>query len=249
MSKSFNPNNPKDMKALEKLKKKSKKRANNKELSKLKKEYIFCSLICIVLGLVCIIFIKSTFWRLLLGILLIGMALSSLMVAFEKHFKKNSIQMFVSDRFPNIMACGIKHNVNYNLETNQFVITNIETQISPVFNFSDILKIEVVEDNETKVKYSLAGAFGGDWAFGTIGAILGAKHWSKTKNYCNKLELVVYFKNSNYSNETFEFINKKADKNSANYRNAVSLIKDCYGKFQAMMQSLVAKIKQEPIEV
>lgn len=248
MSKSFNPDNPKDMKALEKLKKKSEKKANNKELLKIKKEYVFCSLVCLLLGIVFIIFIKSTFWRLLLGIFLIGMALSSLMVALEKYFKKNTTQIFVSDNLPNIMACGINHNVNYNLEIRQFVVTNIKTKISPILNFSDILKIEVVEDNETKVKYSLTGAFVGDWAFGTIGAVLGAKHWSKTKNYCNRLELVVYFKNSNYSSETFAFINKKTDKNSANYRNAVSLIKDCYGKFQTMMQSSVEKIKQEPIE-
>ena len=248
MNRQFDPNNPNDIKKLKKMKRMSEKRATNNVLTKLQKECVLCSIICILLGVVCIIFIKSTFWRLLLGILLIGLSLSSLMVVFEKNFKKNTAQMFVSDNLPNIMACGINHNVNYNLETRQFVVTNIETEISPIFNFSDILKIEVVEDDETKVKYSLTGAFVGDWAFGTIGAILGAKHWSKTKNYCNKLELVVYFKNSNYSSETFAFINKKTDKNSANYRNAVSLIKDCYGKFQTMMQSSVAEIKQEPIE-
>ncbi len=248
MNKQFNPNNPKDVKKLEKMKRVSEKRATNNGLTKQQKEYAFYSLICLLLGVVCIIFIKSTLWRLLLGILLIGLSLSSLMVVFEKYFRTNTTKMFVSDKFPNIMACGINRNVNYNWESEQFIVTNIDTEISPILNFSDILKIEVVEDNETKVKYSLTGAFVGDWAFGTIGAVLGAKHWSKTKNYCNKLELVVYFKNQNYSSETFAFINKKTDKNSANYRNAVSLIKDCYGKFQAMMQDSVAKTKQEPIE-
>ncbi len=241
MGKEFDINNPKDMKALEKMKKKSAKRVNTKVLSKTQKENIACSVLFLVSGIVCLIFIRSTFWRIFTGVLLIATAISCIMTAFEKQFKKQSSTMFVSNDFPNILACGVNNNINYNAKTQELVITNIEKVISPVFNFSDIAELEILEDSDSKIKYSIAGAMIGDWAFGTLGAILGAKNMSTTKQLCKKLELVVYFKNIDFSNFTFVFVNKEVNKNSAEYKNAIILIKDCYGKLQAMMQTATNK--------
>lgn len=241
MSKQFDPNNPKDMKALERMKKKSEKRAKGKVLSKSQKENIACSVFFLICGIVCLIFIQSTFWRIFAGVLLIATAGSCILTAFEKQFKKQSKSMFNSKDFPNIMACDTNHNINYNMDTQELVITNIESIISPILNFSDISEVEVLEDSDTKIKYSIAGAMIGDWTFGTLGAIIGAKNMATTKQICKKLELVVYFKNIDFSNFTFTFIDKETNKNSAEYKSAIILIKDCYGKLQAMMQTATNK--------
>ena len=226
----------KQTKLIDKAKRKSEKRAKGRILSSTQNSYIIVSVICIVLGIVALSFIKGLVWKLTTGTLLIAFGTCYLLVAYEKIFRKpKKVEMLELKDFPSRIACGNNNDVLYNTETQKLLVTNICAVVSPIFDFAEISKLEVVEDNDTKVKYSLTGAMIGDWAFGTIGAIIGAKNLSKTKHFCNKLELVVYFNNVNYSNATFTFINKKTDKNSVEYKSAVMQIKDCYGRLQALM--------------
>ncbi len=237
MSKQFDPNNPKDMKALKRMKRKSERRAKVPPLTRKQKRGLIVAFVFFCLAILFLCVIKDFIVRSVLAICFGAFASFELFKCFVKLPKMNikKEEMLEFENFPNRIACGKNNDILVNEQMREIIVTDIYSVRSPVLNFSDIAKLEVLEDNDSKVKYSIAGALVGDWTFGTLGAIIGAKHWSKTKNYCTKLELVVYFNNFDYSNVIFTFIDKKTDKNSVVYKDAIRQIKDCYGRLQAIM--------------
>lgn len=237
MGKEFDINNPKDMKALEKMKKKSERRARVSPLTRKQKHGLIVAFVFFCLAILFLCIIKDFVARSVLAVcfgLFGGFELFRCFAELPKmNIKKQEMLEF--ENFPNRIVCGKNNDILVNEQMREILVTDIYSVLSPVLNFSDIAKLEVLEDNDSKVKYSIAGALVGDWAFGTLGAIMGAKHWSKTKKYCTRLELVVYFNNFDYSNVTFTFLDKKTDKNSIVYKDAIRQIKDCYGRLQALM--------------
>lgn len=90
-----------------------------------------------------------------------------------------------------------------------------------IYNFSDIIGYEVLENNHSVTKGSLGGALVGGLAFGETGAvlenILGAK---KTVEVCNSLQVKVTVKNFDNPTIFVDLLDGKASKNSNKYKNA-----------------------------
>ena len=90
-----------------------------------------------------------------------------------------------------------------------------------IYNFSDIIGYEVLENNHSVTKGSLGGALVGGLAFGETGAVLGSILGAKkTFEVCNSLQVKVTVKNFDNPTIFVELLDGKASKNSSKYKNA-----------------------------
>lgn len=89
-----------------------------------------------------------------------------------------------------------------------------------IYNFSDIIGYEVLENNHSVTKGSLGGALVGGLAFGETGAVLGSILGAKkTFEVCNSLQVKVTVKNFDNPTIFVELLDGKVSKNSSKYKN------------------------------
>ncbi len=88
-----------------------------------------------------------------------------------------------------------------------------------LFNFSDLLSFELLEDGESVVKGGLGRAITGGLLFGGIGALVGgATGKKKTKNICKSMRLKVTLRNTYTDSVHVEFLMSEVKTQSSTYK-------------------------------
>ena len=105
---------------------------------------------------------------------------------------------------------------------------------SHVFDYSEILNFEVLEDGNSVTKGGLGKAIVGGAIFGLAGAIAGGTS-KKTKQICNKLEIKLTTKNIDEPVIYINLINTETKKNGFVYKTASKLVQDILSKFQIIL--------------
>lgn len=156
-------------------------------------------------------------------LLLVGIAIYCFWSAFHSTEKIDKIQ--ADKEFKHSVKFGDKE-LFYNTENKTFeILDRKKNEKSSVYNFAEIVKYEVIENNETKVNCSIGAGLIGDWLFGTAGAIACMVNSATTNKLCNELKLNVYLKSFASPMLEFDYIKSSTDKNSKKYKKAFSEIK------------------------
>ncbi len=104
---------------------------------------------------------------------------------------------------------------------------------STVYNYSDIVGFELLEDGDSVAKGGLGRALVGGALFGGTGAIVGGVTGKrKSKGICNSLKLKVTVKDINNPVVYITFIDTKTKKDGFTYKNVSKQAQECLSTFQ-----------------
>lgn len=111
--------------------------------------------------------------------------------------------------------------------------------VRTVFDHSQIIDVEIVEDGETITKGTLGGVLMGDMIAGTAGAIIGSNIGKKkSKNQCTKLA-IKFLLNSDVLFREYYLINnpkKSIKKDSDEYKQAYIVINSILSKIKIVRE-------------
>lgn len=102
-----------------------------------------------------------------------------------------------------------------------------------VYNYSDIIECELIEDGNSIIKASLLGTAAKGATFGLAGYLTSAK---KETKYCNKLELKITLNDFKMPCVFFKYITKKTKKNSKDYEIAFEKAQKCLSIFKIVIE-------------
>ena len=91
-----------------------------------------------------------------------------------------------------------------------------------VFNYSDILNYELLEDGNSVSKGGVGRALVGGALFGDVGAIVGGSTGRKQKQTCTRLQIKLTLNNIDRPTEYINFIIAEIRKDNLIYKNAYS---------------------------
>ena len=104
---------------------------------------------------------------------------------------------------------------------------------SIVYNYSDIVHFELLEDEESVAKGGLGRALVGGALFGGTGAIVGGVTGKrKNKGVCTSMKLKVTINDVNNPAVYINFIETKTKKSGMVYKNISKLAQECLSTFQ-----------------
>ncbi|ASV67614.1 SHOCT domain-containing protein [Cytobacillus kochii] len=101
-----------------------------------------------------------------------------------------------------------------------------------VYNYSDIIDFELIEDGKTVTNGGLGRALVGGALFGGAGAVVGAVTGRKTNAKCTILTVKVTLNFSETSSIYINFIERETKKDSIEYGNALNHAQECMSTFQ-----------------
>ncbi|WP_453992181.1 SHOCT domain-containing protein [Bacillus nitroreducens] len=104
---------------------------------------------------------------------------------------------------------------------------------SIVYNYSDIIDFELLEDDESIASGGLGRALVGGALFGGAGAIVGGVTGKKkTKGICTSLKIKVTVRDMNNPVVYIPFLNSKTKKDGWIYKSVFKLAHECLSTFQ-----------------
>jgi hypothetical protein len=116
-----------------------------------------------------------------------------------------------------------------------------------VYNFCDIIDIELLEDGESIVKGGLGRAVAGGLLFGGIGAVVGGVTGKrKTKGICNSLKIKITVNDMRNPAVFINFINTEMKKDSFTYKTAYSHAQECMSALQVLCNNAAALGNENP---
>lgn len=102
-----------------------------------------------------------------------------------------------------------------------------------IFNYSDIVDFELLEDGESVASGGLGRALVGGALFGGVGAIVGGVTGKrKSKNVCSSLRLKVTINNMDSPAVYINFIETKTQKDGLSYKAIADQAQECLSVFQ-----------------
>lgn len=120
---------------------------------------------------------------------------------------------------------------------------NFRKKAPQMFDFSDVLDYELVEDGETITKGGLGRAVAGGVLFGGVGAIVGGvTGGKKSKSVCNKLSVNINLRNDFVSRVEIPLIDNETKKSSFVYK----ATKDAAQKIISLLAVMVDTQKAAP---
>lgn len=97
-----------------------------------------------------------------------------------------------------------------------------------IFEFSNLLSFDLLEDGETITRGGLGRAMAGGLLFGGVGAIVGGvTGGKKTRDICTSMVLKITLRNAHCSTVSIPFIRSGVKKKSLTYKQARSLAREC----------------------
>lgn len=112
-------------------------------------------------------------------------------------------------------------------EENQLFSINNE-----VFQYTNLLDFELIEDGETITKSGLGRAVAGGLVFGGAGAIVGAVTGKKSKSICNSMKIKLTLKNTYRDNININLITTDTKKSSIIYKASQTNAQNCISALQ-----------------
>lgn len=104
---------------------------------------------------------------------------------------------------------------------------------SKVYNYSDIVDFELLEDGESITKGGLGRAIAGGVLFGGIGAVVGGvTGGKKSKSICNSLKIKITVNNINNPAVYINIITTSTKKNSFIYKTLYNSAQECLSTLQ-----------------
>ena len=129
-------------------------------------------------------------------------------------------------------TCKTKHctqKIFFDVSNKKFVVqfsyhgigTKNSSETSPIYNFSDIINYEVVENGKKIVQSSAGEALIGGFFFGVTGAIVGGNIKKEINDICTQLQLYIHVNNFDKPQIVLTFIqDTMCEKDSHIYRSA-----------------------------
>lgn len=120
--------------------------------------------------------------------------------------------------------------------------------IPKIFNYSDIVDFELLEDGESIAKGGLGRAVAGGILFGGVGAIVGGvTGGKKSKPICTNLKIKITLNDINNPAIYVDFINTSTKKSSFIYKTEFDLAQKCLSTLQLIVNGNQEAIKETPI--
>lgn len=101
-----------------------------------------------------------------------------------------------------------------------------------VFEYSNLLSFELLENGETVVKGGLGSAVVGGMIFGGVGAIVGSITGKKLKDVCISMKIRLTLKNAHTDTAYIGFIADKTKTNGVIYKDAQAKAQACISALQ-----------------
>jgi len=119
--------------------------------------------------------------------------------------------------------------------------------ISKIYNYSDIVDFELLEDGESIASGGLGRALVGGVLFGGVGAIVGGVTGTKkSKPICTNLKVKITTNNINNPVEYVDFINTSTKKDSIIYKTWFDLAQKCLSTLQLIVNENQEEVKEIP---
>lgn len=107
-----------------------------------------------------------------------------------------------------------------------------------IYNYSDIVDFELLEDGETITKGGLGRAVAGGLLFGGVGAVVGGvTGGKKSKSVCNSLKIKITVRNMNNPVIYINFLTAPAKKDSFTYKTMYKSAQECLSVLQLICDS------------
>ena len=117
-----------------------------------------------------------------------------------------------------------------------------------VFEFSNLLNFELLEDDETITKGGLGRAVAGGFLFGGVGAIVGGvTGGKKSKGVCNSMRLKITLRNCHCSMVYIPFIMNETKTKSFVYKAAQSSAQECLSALQIIADSCQSEVATQTV--
>lgn len=127
---------------------------------------------------------------------------------------------------------------------------NILNKTMPkIYNYSDILDYELLEDGESIASGGLGRALVGGVLFGGVGAIVGGVTGNKkSKSICNSLRIKITTNDINNPVVYADFLNTSTKKDSIIYKTWFDLAQKCLSTLQVITNGNQEEVKEKPVE-
>ena len=117
-----------------------------------------------------------------------------------------------------------------------------------IFEFSNLLNFELLEDGETITKGGLGRAIAGGLLFGGVGAIVGGvTGGKKSKGVCNSMRLKITLRNCHCSMVYIPFIMNETKTKSFVYKLAQSSAQECLSALQIIADSCQSEVAAQTV--
>ena len=120
-----------------------------------------------------------------------------------------------------------------------------------IYEYSNLLGFEMVEDGGTVVKTGLGRAVGGGFLFGPVGALVGGMSGKKkSSKTCYSLQISIGLRDTFMDTEYLDFINLEEKKavgtDSKEYRRAMADAQECMDALQAIGNINASRERPQP---
>jgi len=117
-----------------------------------------------------------------------------------------------------------------------FVVDGVLLNNKEMFEFSNLLDCELLEDEVSIVKGGAGSAIAGGLLFGGAGAVAGSVLGKRTKDVCASMKIALTLRNSHKGTAFIELINHKTKIDSSTYRAARDAAQQCLSELQIIDQ-------------
>lgn len=115
------------------------------------------------------------------------------------------------------------------------------------YNFSDIIKYEIYENNKNVVEGKTGAAIIGGLFFGEIGAIVGASGEKKVNGCVSVLKLIVYINDINCAQIEYSYLDSDVLKSSEDYSIMINNLQEISGYMEYIMNNVLNNEANEEI--
>lgn len=117
-----------------------------------------------------------------------------------------------------------------------------------IYNYSDIVDFELLEDGVTITKGGLGAAIAGGVLFGGVGAIVGGTTGAKkSKSVCNSLKIKITINDINNPVVYINFITTETKKNSYMYQGIYNSAQECLSTLQLIYNNQETRIENNNV--
>lgn len=109
---------------------------------------------------------------------------------------------------------------------------------SVIYNFSDIVDYELLEDGSSITKGGVGRALVGEALFGGVGAIVGGITGRKNQSMCNLLQIKITLNNMTNPAVFIKFIGLPTKKDSLTYKSNFKVAQECLSILQLICKSI-----------
>ena len=125
-------------------------------------------------------------------------------------------------------------------DSNRRVIFQKGESYTKAYNFSDIIKYEIYENNKNVVEGNTGTALIGGLFFGEVGAIIGASGEREIQGRASILKLIIYLNDLNCTQIEYSYLDTEIPKNNPDYLDMIKNLQEISGYLEYIMNNVAA---------